>query len=85
MKDLLSTTEAAKILGVNRVTVFNKIQSGELQASKVGRNYVVHREELKRYMSKSGDLSEKRKRELDQNIDRVIREYEETLKLLQHS
>lgn len=39
MKDLLSTQEAANIFGVNRVTVFNKIQSGEIQASKVGRNY----------------------------------------------
>jgi len=85
MKDLLSTQEVAKILGVSRVTVFNKIQSGELQALKVGRNYVIHRDELKQYMSGKGELSEKRKQELDQDIDRVLREYEETLKLLQHS
>ncbi|MBI2450811.1 MAG: helix-turn-helix domain-containing protein [Parcubacteria group bacterium] len=40
-KKLLSTTEAAKILGISRVAVFKKNRSGEIRARKVGRNFVI--------------------------------------------
>ena len=40
-KRLYSLTEVAKILGVSRVTVFNKIQNGELKAHKIGNNYAI--------------------------------------------
>ena len=45
-KDLISTAEAAKILGISRVAVFNRIKKGDISAWKVGRNYVVDRRSL---------------------------------------
>ncbi|MFH1012123.1 MAG: helix-turn-helix domain-containing protein [Candidatus Peregrinibacteria bacterium] len=81
MNEFLSTAEAAKILGVSRVTLFNRIKSGEIKAMKVGRNYIIAREEIMD-LSKKGELSDKKKTEIDKGVDRVWKEYGETLKLL---
>lgn len=81
MKEFLSTIEAAKILGISRVALFNKIKSGKIEAMKVGRNYIVPSGEIMR-MSKKGELSNAEKAKIDEGVDRVISEYGETLKLL---
>ena len=46
MTDYISTTEAAKILKVTPVTVFNMIKDGRIQAIKVGRNYIIDKNTL---------------------------------------
>ncbi len=84
MNQFLSTLQAAKILGISRVALFNKIKSGEIKAMKVGRNYIIPREEIMD-RPKKGELSEVRKAEIDKGVDRVILEYGETLKLLKDS
>ncbi|MBU0706293.1 helix-turn-helix domain-containing protein [Patescibacteria group bacterium] len=81
MKEFLSTVEAAEILGVSRVTLFNKIKSGEIEAIKVGRNYIISRDVIINY-SKKGELTDARKREIEKEVDKVIKEYGETLELL---
>lgn len=43
---LLSTAQVAKILGISRIAVFKNIQSGKIKAQKVGRNYIIKREDL---------------------------------------
>jgi len=45
-KHLIGTTEAARILGISRIAVFKKIQKGQLEAAKIGRNYVIDRRNL---------------------------------------
>ena len=45
-KEYFSTSELAHLLGVSRVAIFKKIQSGKIKAFKVGRNYVVPAEEF---------------------------------------
>jgi excisionase family DNA binding protein len=77
MKDYISTSEAAKKLGVSRVTIFNRIKKGELAATKVGRNYIIPTNEI----DESG-LTTKTKNELDNYINKVFNDYEETLQLL---
>ena len=44
--DFVSTSEAAKILGVSRIAVFNKIKSGKIPATKVGRNFVIRKSDV---------------------------------------
>ncbi len=51
-KDLIGTTEAADILGISRIAVFKRIQKGQLEAVKVGRNYVIDRKKLEDIASK---------------------------------
>ncbi|MEK7087273.1 MAG: helix-turn-helix domain-containing protein [Patescibacteria group bacterium] len=79
-KQLISTTELSKILGISRVAVFKKIKSGKIKAQKVGRNFVINRRDLAEIL---GDvLSEEKKREIEKAVKKTVKEYGETLKLL---
>lgn len=78
--DFISTTEAAKLLGISRVTIFNKIQSGEIKASKVGRNYVIRRTDLPGF--NEGELTDEQKRQIEAAVKRTVEEYGETLRML---
>lgn len=40
-KKYISTTEAARILGISTVAIFKKIKNGVLPAQKIGRNYAI--------------------------------------------
>ena len=76
----LSTSEAAKILGISRIAVFKKIKNGQIKAKKVGRNFVIAEKDL---LGISGSfLTLQKKAEIDKAVDRTIKEYGETLKLL---
>lgn len=46
LKKFYTTTELAKILKISRVAVFNKIKRGEIKAQKIGRNFVIFKEDL---------------------------------------
>ena len=41
-----TTKEAAKLLGISSVAVFNKIKNGKINAEKIGKNYLIPRSEL---------------------------------------
>jgi excisionase family DNA binding protein len=45
-KEFYSTGEVAQILNLSRVSVFNRIKTGKIKATKVGRNFIVSHEEL---------------------------------------
>lgn len=78
-KKYISTTEAAKILGISTVAVFKKIKNGVLPAQKIGRNYAVDPENLG---LKSGRANKKIGRQIKDAVRRVVSEYGETLKKL---
>ena len=77
-KTYFTTSEAAKMLGVNRVTVFRKIKSGEIKAEKFGRNFMV----LADQFIQNRELTEEKKREIKKIIDKAVKEYGETFRLL---
>ncbi|MDD5068528.1 MAG: helix-turn-helix domain-containing protein [Candidatus Pacebacteria bacterium] len=79
-KKLLSTAEVAKILGISRVAVFKKIQSGEIKAQKIGRNYVIESTDLSAALGVI--LSPERKKEIEKSVDKTVKEYGEALKML---
>jgi excisionase family DNA binding protein len=76
---MIGTTEAAKILGISRVAVFKRIKKGQIKAIKVGRNYVIDKQDL-------GDIYQKITPEaeikIDATVDRIVKEYGEALKRL---
>jgi excisionase family DNA binding protein len=78
-KNLISTSEAARILGISRVAVFQRIKKGQIEAIKVGRNYVIDRRSL-------GDLYQeatpRERDQIDRAVDRVVEEYGDVLKRL---
>jgi excisionase family DNA binding protein len=79
-KKYISTTELAKILGISRVAVFNKIKSGEISAEKIGRNYAVPIGNLQEIAKTV--LNRKEKQEINEAVKRIVEEYGETLRLL---
>jgi cysteine synthase A len=42
----LSVQQAAKVLGVSRITVYKKVKKGQISAIRVGRSFVIPRESL---------------------------------------
>jgi len=81
-KRFFSTAEAAKILGISRIAVFNRIKKGQLKATKVGRNYLIEKDQLPD--KKNAPLSDKDKELINKAVDKTIQEYGQTLKLLAH-
>lgn len=80
-KSLFSTSEVAKILSVTRVTVFRWIKDGSIRANKIGRNYVIsHEEVIKRLDVRP--LTEKDKEEIKGLVEKTIKDYGETIRML---
>ena len=79
-KDFFSTPELAKILGISRIAVFNKIKSGKIKAIKVGRSFVIAKKDLGDIFSVG--ISDKDRRKIDEAVKRTVKEYGETLKML---
>lgn len=79
-KDFFTTTELAKIMGVNRITIFRKIKAGKIKAERIGRNFVIDKKELGKVLEK--ELTEKQKTEIEKAVEKTVKEYGETLKLL---
>lgn len=79
-KKFYSTSEVSKMLGISRVAVFNKIKNGEIKAEKVGRNYVIPAENLSFILGRA--LTKEEEELIDKAVDKVIKEYGTTLKLL---
>lgn len=45
-KDFYTTAELAKLLGISRIAVFNKIKKGDIKAQKIGRNFVIFKKDI---------------------------------------
>ena len=80
MNELLSTSQVAKILKISRVAVFKKIKSGEIIAEKIGRNYVIKKEEIMKALGLV--IGEKSKKEIDSIVKKGVEEYGEVFKKL---
>ncbi len=79
-KQFYTTKEISELLGVSRVTVFKQIKSGKIKAQKVGRNYIILKEDMPEMLNKS--LKEFDKSNIQDAVKKVVDEYSETLKLL---
>ncbi len=76
----LSTAELAKILGVSRVTVFQKIKKGKIEAERVGRNFIINRSSLPEILKEI--VGDKDKKQIEKAIKKTVKDYGETLRLL---
>lgn len=76
----LSVMEVAGILNITRQAVLKKIKSGELIARKVGRSYIIRKEDLS--IQDGGEMTIHKKEVVDEAVKKTIRDYGETLKLL---
>jgi excisionase family DNA binding protein len=45
-KEFYTTIELAKLLGISRIAVFNRIKKGDIKAQKMGRNFVIFKKDI---------------------------------------
>jgi excisionase family DNA binding protein len=79
-RELITTTELAKILGISRIAVFKRIKRGQIKAIRVGKNFVIPKNSLLEVLGKI--LSEKNKQEIEAAVKKTVKEYGQTLRLL---
>jgi excisionase family DNA binding protein len=80
----LSTSELASLLGVSRITIFNRIKKGILKAKKIGRNFVIDTDDLPPELipKKARMDSDTNEKEVEKAVKKTVEEYGETLRLL---
>lgn len=76
----LTVKQLADILGVSRITVWNKIKNGQLIAIKAGKTYLIPKDQLVGIID--NNLSEEEKAKIKKGVNKVIHDYGETLKML---
>ena len=79
-KDYYSTSEAANILRISRIAVFNRIKSGKLKAQKIGRNYIISHKEVLEALGET--IGAGKKATIEKAIDKAIHDYGKTFRLL---
>lgn len=79
-KQYYSTSEVADILRISRISVFNRIKRGQLKAEKVGRNYIIKNESLIEALGQS--IGKEKKAHIEKAMDKALKEYAATFKLL---
>lgn len=79
-KEFISTIELARLLGISRQAVAEKIKAGKIKAQKSGRVYVIQKKDLPEILGEV--LTEGNKRQIDEAVQKTVKEYGETLKLL---
>ncbi len=79
-KEYYSTIEAANILRVSRITVFQWARDGKIKATKVGKNYIIPRSAILEKLGKT--LGPDKKADIEKAINKALKDYEKTFKML---
>jgi len=80
----ISVAELAKMLRISRVAVFNRIKKGQIPAEKIGRSYAISMDIVNEIVQgiHSKPLSEDQKEVIKKSVEKTVKEYGETLRLL---
>jgi len=72
--------ELAKLLGVSRIAIYNRVKKGQIPATKIGRIYVITDQTIANILGKK--VTRRGKERIDAAVRRTVREYGEVLKQL---
>jgi excisionase family DNA binding protein len=78
--EFMTIPQLAKILGISRIAVYNKVKTGEIKAIRIGRNYAINIKDIVDIIGQ--ELLKKDKEEIDRAVTKTVAEYGEVLKLL---
>ncbi len=79
-KGFITIPELARLLGVSRITVYNRVKKGKIPATRVGRIYVITDRTTREILGRR--LSARSKRQIDAAVRRAVEEYGQVLKRL---
>lgn len=77
--DFISVSEAAQIMRISRIAVYKKIKKGEIDAKKIGRNYIVDKRSLGLMYQ---NITASQQKKIEQAVEEVVRQYSVALKKL---
>ena len=77
IKEYITIPELARLLGVSRITIYNRVKKGQIHAKKIGRTYIITDETFKVILGK--EVTTKEKKHLDASVRKTVREYGEVL------
>lgn len=75
----MTTTQAARILGISRMQMLRRVKAGEIRTIKAGRNFLIAKEDLNPIFKPA---TENDLKTVDRGVEKVIREYGDVLKKL---
>jgi len=78
--EYISIAQFAKVLGISRIAVYQKIKKGQIKAIRIGRSFAIPKKYLTDITGKT--LGEKDKKIIDEAVKKTFQEYGELLKLL---
>jgi excisionase family DNA binding protein len=76
----ITIPELAKLLGVSRIAIYNRVKKGQIPATKVGRTYVITDQTITSVLGKK--TTRKGKKRIDAAVRKTVREYGQVLKQL---
>ena len=76
----ITIPELAKLLGVSRIAIYNRVKKGQIPATKIGRTYVITDQTISNILGKK--VTKKGKNRIDTAVRKTVREYGEVLKKL---
>jgi excisionase family DNA binding protein len=80
IKEYITIPELARLLGVSRITVYNRVKKGQIDAKKIGRTYIITDETIRAILG--NEVSQKEKDFIDASVRKTVKEYGEVLKML---
>lgn len=79
-KKYITVPELAKMLGVSRITIYNRVKKGQIPATKIGKTYVITDKTVAGILGNK--LTDRSKARIDAAVRKTVREYGEVLKKL---
>lgn len=79
-KEYITIPELAKLLGVSRIAIYNRVKKGQIPATRIGRTYIIEDKTISKILGK--EVTTKGKKRIDAAVRKTVREYGEVLKLL---
>lgn len=76
----ITIPELAKLLGLSRIAIYNRVKKGQIPATKIGRTYVITDKTVTNILGK--EVTPKGKKEIDAAVRKTVREYGGVLKRL---
>jgi excisionase family DNA binding protein len=76
----LTIPQLAKLLGVSRIAIYNRVKKGQIAAFKIGRTYAIKDKTIADILGRK--TTGKRRQRIDAAVRRTVREYGEVLKRL---
>ena len=76
----ITIPELAKLLGVSRIAIYNRVKKGQIPAIKIGRTYAITDQTIANILGK--EVTTRGKKRIDAAVRKTVREYGEVLKKL---